>query len=139
MPFCTECRREYDNDVETCPEHGGELVDELPYQTIQGPDGAVWVEIASVGTEDEARFMAGFLETEGIPAQIESLKADEIPTNFGQLGDVRVYVNGANESRAIELLDERERMAEDLKDGEIETDEGPAEIDETSSHVPDPE
>lgn len=136
MPFCTVCRREYE-DVERCPEHDTELVDELPYQTIQGPDGAVWVEIASVGTEDEARLMVGFLENEGVPAQIESLKAEEIPANFGQLGDVRVYVNGENEQRAIELLDEREREAADLRDGEIETEEGPASIDEDSTYEPD--
>ena len=127
MVYCTKCRREYeDESLDRCPEDGGEMVDELPYQTIQGPDGNVWVEIASVGTADEARLMQGYLDSEGIPAEIESLKSDELPANFGQLGDIRLYVNSNNEQQALELLRSRERDADDLEDGELETEDGPA-------------
>ena len=34
--------------------------------TIESEDGTTWVEIASVGTEDEANLLRGFLEAEGI-------------------------------------------------------------------------
>lgn len=131
MAICTVCRKEFeDESLKVCPDDGGKLVEELPYQTIQGPDGNVWVEIASVGTSDEARLMQGYLESEEIPAEIESLKFDEMPANFGQLGDIRIYVNSANEKRALQLLQDREDEADDLREGELETDDGPVRIDE---------
>ena len=67
MAYCPTCRREYDDDLTACPEDQSELVEELPYQTIESDDGTIWVEIASVGTEDEARLLQGFLEAEEIP------------------------------------------------------------------------
>lgn len=132
MAYCPACRREYDDDVTTCPEDRTPLVEELPYQTIQSDDGTVWVEIASVGTDDEARLLQGFLEAEEIPAQIESLKFTMEPVNFGQLGDVRVYVPSPHEERAFSLIRERELNYVSLRDDQISTDEGPADIDETT-------
>lgn len=132
MAHCPTCRREYDDDVTSCPEDQAELVEELPYQTIQSDDGTIWVEIASVGTEDEATLLRGFLEAEGIPAQIESLKFTMEPVNFGQLGDVRVYVPAQHEDHTFELIRERELSYVSLRDDQISTDEGPAQIDESS-------
>lgn len=132
MAYCPACRREYDDDVTMCPEDRTPLVEELPYQTIESDDGTVWVEIASVGTDDEARLLQGFLEAEEIPAQIESLKFTMEPVNFGQLGDVRVYVPSQQEERAFSLIRERELSYVSLRDDQISTDEGPADIDETT-------
>ena len=102
--------------------------------TIPAEGGATWVEIASIGTEDEANLLKGFLEAEGIPAQIESVKFTMEPINFGSMGDIRVYVGAEDEERAQELLRSRERAYDRLDDdGEnVVTDEGPAEIDESS-------
>lgn len=130
MAYCPECRRQYDDDVSTCPEDQSELVEELTYQTIESDDGTIWVEIASVGTEDEATLLRGFLEAEEIPAQIESLKFTMEPVNFGQLGDIRVYVPARHEDKAFNLIRDRELSYVSLRDDEISTDEGPAEIDE---------
>ena len=60
--------------------------------TITADDGTTWVEIASTGTEDEAALLAGFLDAEGIPAQIEDVKFNMEPINFGAMGDIRIYV-----------------------------------------------
>lgn len=132
MAYCPTCRREYDDEVKTCPEDQDELVEELPYQTIESDDGTIWVEIASLGTEEEAALIRGFLEAEEIPAQIESLKFSMEPVNFGQLGDIRIYVPAQHEERAFNLIRERERSSVNLRDDQISTDEGPAEIDEHS-------
>lgn len=102
--------------------------------TVPAEDGTTWVEIASTGTEDEARLLKGFLEAEGIMAQVESLKIDAAPINFGSMGDIRVYVGSEDETRAQELLRKREQEYERLDDDDetLVTDEGPAEIDETA-------
>ena len=102
--------------------------------TVPAEDGTTWVEIASTGTEDEAQLLKGFLEAEGIMAQVESLKVDAAPINFGSMGDIRVYVGSEDETRAQELLRKREQEYERLDDDDetLVTDEGPAEIDETA-------
>ena len=102
--------------------------------TVPAEDGTTWVEIASAGTGDEATLLRGFLEAEGIPAQIEDVKFDEMPINFGAMGDIRIYVGAEDEQRAQDLLRQREREYETLDDDEetLVTDEGPAEFDENS-------
>ena len=100
--------------------------------TITAEDGTTLVEIASVGTEDEASLLQGFLEAEGVPAQIENVKFHMEPINFGAMGEIRVFVTAEDEARALQLLREREREYEQLDDDEetLVTDEGEAAIDE---------
>ena len=107
--------------------------------TIPAEDGATWVEIASTGTENEATLLRGFLEAEGIPAQIEDVKFKMEPINFGTMGDIRIYVASGDEARAQELLRSREAQYQQLDDDEetLVTDEGPAMIDENSRGVND--
>ncbi|HEY0371733.1 MAG TPA: DUF2007 domain-containing protein [Thermoanaerobaculia bacterium] len=107
--------------------------------TVPAEDGTTWVEIASTGSEDEANLVQGFLEAEGITAQVESVRSDFAPANFGMLGDIRIYVGAADEARAQQLMRDRERQAETLDDDEetLVTDEGPAMIDETAQAVRD--
>ena len=109
-------------------------------QRVQG-DNVTWVEIASTGGEDEAKLLQGFLEAEGIPAQIESVEFHEMPTNFGAMGDIRVYVSSEDEPRTLELLRKREEEYEKLDDDDdtLVTDDGPAEIDENAQTEVEPE
>lgn len=102
--------------------------------TIPGEGGATWVEIASTGTDDEARLLQGFLEAEGITAQVENVKFSMEPINFGTMGDIRVYVDSADKDQALELLRKREQEYARLDDDDdtLVTDEGPASIDETA-------
>jgi hypothetical protein len=101
--------------------------------TITADDGTTWVEIASTGTEDEAQLLQGFLEAEGITAQIEDVKFHMEPINFGTMGQIRVFVLSDDQERAMELLRQREREYEehvDDDDDTLVTDDGVAEIDE---------
>lgn len=102
--------------------------------TIPADDGTTWVEITSTGSEDEARLVQGFLEAEGISAQVENVKFSMEPVTFGMMGEIRVYVAAEDEQRAQQLMANREREYERLDDDEetVVTDEGPAMIDETS-------
>lgn len=100
--------------------------------TITAEDGTTLVEIASVGTEDEAKLLQGFLEAEGIPAQIEDVKFHMEPINFGAMGEIRIFVTADDEARAQQLMREREREYEKLDDDDdtLVTDDGVAEIED---------
>ncbi len=114
MPYCPTCKEAVSEGTE-CPECGAKLVDELPFQAI-ATGNATWVEIASTGAEDEANLIRGFLEAEGIPAQIENVKFNMEPINFGKMGDIRLYVSAQDETRAMDLLRERNREWDKLAD-----------------------
>jgi hypothetical protein len=116
-------------------------VDEQSFQTVLGEDGTTWVEIASTGTDDEARIIKGFLDAEGIPAQIENVKFSMEPINFGTMGDIRVYVSSEDEARAQQLMRERNAEFDRLEDDAdtVVTDEGTAEITEDEEIEPETE
>jgi len=110
-----------------------EEVDTENVNVIAAEDGTTWVEIASTGTIDEANLLQGFLEAEGITAQIENVKFNMEPINFGAMGEIRIYVKADDEARALELLRLREQEYEQLVDDDEETlvtDEGIAVIDD---------
>ena len=115
-------------------------VDTDNVQTVEG-DNMTWIEIASTGSEDEATLLRGFLEAEGIPAQIENVKFRMEPINFGTMGDIRIYVGSEDEQRAQALLRSRDRAYERLDDDTetVVTDDGPAAIDESSRAESEPE
>lgn len=102
--------------------------------TVPADDGTTWVEIASVGNDEEARLLQGFLDSEGIVAQIEDVKFDMAPVNFGSMGEIRVYVSADEEQKALDLLKKRETEYDRLDDdGEtLVTDDGTAVVDENS-------
>jgi hypothetical protein len=109
-------------------------VDRTNINTITGEDGTIWVEIASCGTEDEAKLLQGFLQAEGIPAQIEDVKFHMEPINFGTMGDIRIYVASEDDQQALEMLQKRDDEYQKLDDDEetLVTDEGPADVDENA-------
>src|SRR2546428_11604414 len=133
MPYCPTCNQQF-TDVSECPNCKTKLVDELPFQTRRSDDGTTWVEIASTANSDEAQLIQGFLEAEDIDAQIEHAETSMVPTTFGKLGDVRVFVPVEDEKRALELMKQREREWENLEDDDdtLVTDEGVAEVDENA-------
>src|SRR6266700_6751736 len=114
--YCPTCKQKYPDNISECPNDKTKLVEELPFQAVPADDGTVWVEITSVGSVDEARLLQGFLEGEGIPAQIENVEPTGFPTNFGGLGEIRIYVAAEDEKKALELLKKREDEYDDLDD-----------------------
>ena len=108
------------------------MAEDTPYQTIQAEDGTTWVEIATAPNSDEAQLIQGFLQAEGIDAQIEHAEASILPTNIGMLGDVRIYVRAEDEEAAQDLLRKREAMYKSLGDNDdtLVTDDGVAVVDE---------
>ncbi len=74
-------------------------------------DGEEWVEVAAVGDDEEAEIIAGLLESEDIPCEIEGAPSPW-PENLGALGATRVLVPPDRADEAKALIAERERDAE---------------------------
>jgi hypothetical protein len=73
-------------------------------------DDEEWIEVASTGDDEEAVLIAGLLDSEGIPVEIEGPSAaTPFPEGIGALGLSRVMVpaDSADEARAI--LDEHRK------------------------------
>lgn len=69
-----------------------------------------WVEVASTGQDEEASLIAGLLQSEGIPCQVEGPSGGSPwPENLGAFGMSRVVVPAerAEEARAVLALHER--------------------------------
>ncbi len=71
-----------------------------------------WVEVAAVGDDDEAEIIAGLLESEDIPCEIEGPAASPWPETLGALGLARVMVPPDRAAEARALIAEREKDAE---------------------------
>ena len=104
---------------------------------VPAENGATWIEIASTGTADEASILQGFLEAEGIRAQVEVVNFSMEPITFGRMGEIRVYVGAEDEQRAQELIRSREQAFERLDDDAetLVTDDGPASIEDSAEMV----
>jgi hypothetical protein len=70
-----------------------------------------WEIVKTVGTEEEATIIVGFLQSSGIEAVAESLAVSEFPTDFGDLAQVRIRVPADRAQEATALLNTREDVA----------------------------
>ena len=66
-----------------------------------------WAIVKEVGTDEEAMVIVGFLENNGIPAEVESLQSSELPLG-DNIDTVRVRVPAERAAEAIALLNTRE-------------------------------
>jgi Putative prokaryotic signal transducing protein len=71
-----------------------------------------WVEVASVGDDEEAEIIAGLLESEDIPCEIEGSTASPWPETVGAMGHSRVMVPPDRAAEARALIAEREKDAD---------------------------
>lgn len=78
-----------------------------------------WEVVETVGTEEDAALVAGFLESQGIPSRIESLLFHQEPTTFGALSEVRIHVAAGDLERARTVLAERAVETPELREGEL--------------------
>jgi hypothetical protein len=78
---------------------------------VKEKDGPEWVEVASVGNDEEALFIEGFLQSQDIPCEVEGPSAaTPLPENLGAFGMSRVMVPPERAAEARQLLASREQM-----------------------------
>ena len=70
-----------------------------------------WEIVKMVGTTEEATIVVGFLNSSGIDAEAESLHVSELPTDLGDLSEIRIRVPPDQAQEARALLDSREDIA----------------------------
>ncbi|HEX3528478.1 MAG TPA: hypothetical protein VH988_15545 [Thermoanaerobaculia bacterium] len=80
-------------------------MDETADETTDETNDEAWKTAKIVGTDEEASLVIGFLNNNGIEAQVESLHASEFPTDFGHLGEVHVMVPPGQLAEAQQLLE----------------------------------
>lgn len=78
-----------------------------------------WEIVDTVGTEQEALLIAGFLESRDVPVRIESLSFRQEPVTFGALAQVRLRVPPPYAAEARRLLAAR-RLRFAIVDGDGE-------------------
>ena len=71
-----------------------------------------WVEVAATGDDEEAEIIAGLLQSENIPCEVESPSASPWPENLGAFGVSRVMVPADRAEEAKALIAERRKNAE---------------------------
>jgi len=79
MPFCPNCRFEYKEGIEVCPDCGTDLVEELPEEA--GPLETVeFVLLKDLPSRLYAEMLKGALEKEGIACVV---KGDDVGSMLG--------------------------------------------------------
>jgi hypothetical protein len=79
---------------------------------VEDDNAEDWVEVAAAGDDEEAEIIAGLLESEEIPCEIEGPSSTPWPENLGALGLSRVMVPAERAAEAKALIAERSKDAE---------------------------
>ena len=90
-------------------------------------DKSEWVEVASVGNDEEAALIAGLLESRDIPCEVEGPSTTPWPENLGAFGMSRVMVPPERAEEARRILAEQKRAFGDgarAADDEDDTETG---------------
>jgi hypothetical protein len=91
-----------------------------------------WEIVRAVATEEEALIAAGYLRSNGIPAEVESSTSSELPfTDGSDMGEARILVPADRLSEALSLLEERDAAAP-----APEPDSAPAEPGQDQAEMP---
>lgn len=80
-----------------------------------------WEIVRTVGTNLEAELIVGYLRSNAIPAQVESIRFEQEPVNFGDMSQVHVRVPKEHQAIAKRLLDQRDaEEPEEVEDDDAE-------------------
>jgi hypothetical protein len=122
MPYCPDCRDEYQRGISECPYCGANLVDVLEEPETAGPTKAGdrkndFVRLRDFPSCAYAYMLQGALENEGIPSMLKDEKDrtisapfDDSPRYVSQ-GSVTVWVPKKNHGVCKEIADQ---MFEDV-------------------------
>lgn len=90
------------------------------------PGNDEWIEVAGVGQDEEAELIAGLLESEGIPCEVEGPSMTPFPEDLGAFGTSRVMVPPERAEEARALIARRQREFQ----GRVRSEEGTEEPEE---------
>jgi hypothetical protein len=137
IKYCPECRAEYQEWVEKCPDCGAALTDIKPGAKAKpDKDGGKYahqplVTIGAFANSIEAQFSKGILESEGIPSMITS--TDSIiayQPDASAVGNIHLVVKESDAAKAKEILDS---IVKDVPEDGIIDEEIPGDNDPNAS------
>lgn len=105
MKYCPKCEEEFPDTHFLCSECNEKLV--LSKMQEEAPDLVI---LCTVLNEANAHIMRGFLESEGIPCQLENISFHAEPAPVADLMKVRLWTLREDAEQARRLLEERERI-----------------------------
>ena len=105
MKNCPKCNETLLNTHLGCPVCNIDLVTSTMQKKI--PDLVI---LCTVLNEAKSHIMRGFLESEGIPCQLENISFHAEPAPVADLMKVRLWTLKADAERARQLLEERESI-----------------------------
>ena len=105
MKYCPKCEEEFPDTHVHCSECNETLV--LSKLQEEAPDLVI---LCTVLNEANAHIMRGFLESEGIPCQLENISFHAEPAPVADLMKVRLWTLREDAEQARRLLEERERI-----------------------------
>ena len=108
MPFCPNCRSEYETDMDRCSDCGSLLVENMPPENPDADPHASLTEVFRTAGDQEALVVKGLLESEGIECSLSSdIPHSVVPVNIDGLGTVRISVSESDAERAREIISDR--------------------------------
>ncbi len=102
MRSCPRCDETFSDTDAICPDCSVELVSAGGQE--EAPDLVV---LCTVLNEAKAHIMRGFLESEGIPCQLENISFHAEPAPVADLMKVRLWTLREDSEQALKLLEER--------------------------------
>jgi hypothetical protein len=115
MPYCANCKYDYESSMTLCPDCGAALVKGSYQPPVPVDDDTDSVLLLETDNPLQAEFLVGVLEEEDIPYVAKGLGITDIfggsasaeikQGAFSSPGPKRIWVNPADYDRAKELLD----------------------------------
>jgi hypothetical protein len=103
MPYCPECRDEFQDKVKVCPDCQVELVEKLSSESQQNKKAAL-ICIARAPNEMIATMWKGILEENGINSMLKSVSFMESAQYAHNLFPFDIYVLDSEAEKAKEIL-----------------------------------
>jgi predicted amidophosphoribosyltransferase len=106
MRICPSCEKQFPDTCSLCPDCTVELVASVDQKDVL----LDLVVLCTVLNEAKAYIMRGFLESEGIPCQLENISFHAEPAPVADLMKVRLWTLREDVVRARQLLEECESV-----------------------------
>jgi len=106
MPYCPNCRFEYKEGKDKCPDCGTDLVDQLPEE--KPPEEPNFVPLRNLPSRVYAQMLQEALKNEGILSMIKGDEGIPLRTTTAHIpvSKITIWVPKKNMARAEEIADQ---------------------------------